>query len=133
MLPGFLRRARARRRLRDQIAIFYHSSYAPRSLANARVFGLEPLRGELIISDLAEDRLLEPGDIRPSPAATIEELRRFHSLEYIEATARADVLARIFGVEEHTLDSDPVLAAQRRAVGGTLQATKLVYERQRTV
>src|SRR5688572_23011987 len=117
MFPSrFLRRPRARRRLRDELAIFYHSAYAPRSLStHVRVPGFELLRGELIISDLASRGLLEPGDIRASPLATIEELLRFHSMEYIEATEAAETLGRVFGLDVSLVDVDDLLAMQRRA------------------
>jgi acetoin utilization deacetylase AcuC-like enzyme len=133
MFPsGFVRRTRARRRLRDELAVFYHSAYAPRSLATlARTPGFELLRGELVISDLAARRLLEPGDVRAAPLATIEELLRFHSMEYIEATEQADTLARIFGLEVSLIDVEDLLTMQRRAVGGTIAAAKLVARGER--
>src|SRR5262245_53421390 len=117
MFPsGIVRRFRARRRLRDELAVFYHSAYAPRSLtALASIPGLELMRGELVISDLAAQHLLEPGDVRAAPLATIEELLRFHSMEYIEATEEADTLARIFGLEVSLIDVENLLAMQRRA------------------
>jgi acetoin utilization deacetylase AcuC-like enzyme len=137
MFPAsIVRRTRARRRLRDELAVFYHSAYAPRSLSTTvRVPGFELLRGELVISDLAAKGLLEPGDVRASPLATIEELSRFHSMEYIEATEEAETLARIFGIDPSIVDVEELLAMQKRAVGATIAAAKMVtrYERSTAV
>lgn len=131
---GFVRRSRARRRLRDEIAIFYHSAYAPRSMiAGVRIPGFDLLRGELVISYLAEKQLLEPGDVRASPLASIDELLQFHSMEYIEATNNRDTLARIFGMDPEIVTTDELLAAQRRAVGGTIAAAKLVASGERSI
>lgn len=133
---GFVRRIRARRRLRDELAVYYHSAYAPRSLQSTmRMPNFELLRGELVISELAARELLEPGDVRASPLATIEDLLRFHSMEYIEATEQAETLERIFGVDPGMIDVEEVLAMQRRGVGGTIAAAKMVarYERNTAV
>jgi acetoin utilization deacetylase AcuC-like enzyme len=134
MIAGFVRRARARRRLSSELAIFYHSAYAPRSMiAGVRIPGLDLLRGELVISYLAGKNLLEPGDVRASPLATIEELLAFHSMEYIEATNDRDTLSRIFGMEPEKVTTDELLASQRRAVGGTIAAAKLVANHERSI
>lgn len=98
-----------------------------------RTSNFELLRGELVISELAARGLLEPGDVRASPPATIEELLRFHSMEYIEATEQAETLARIFGVDPAMIDVEELLAMQRRAVGGTIAAAKMVARYERTI
>lgn len=83
-------------------------------------------RGELVIGRLASRGLVRPGDLRPSPSISISELARVHSLSYLESLVVPNVLGRIFGIDAGTIAIDATLEAQRRAVGGTLAATRSV-------
>src|SRR5687768_16642168 len=107
----------------SRVRLWYHPEYAPAMLAeSARVEGLDPRRGERILLELVEEGLLRPSDVRRAPIAAVGDLLRFHPLSYLEATADRERLARIFGLPSEQVDVDQLLRAQRRAVGGTLEA-----------
>jgi acetoin utilization deacetylase AcuC-like enzyme len=87
-----------------------------------RVEGLDPRRGERILLELVDEGLISPSDVRRAPIASVGDLLRFHPLSYLEATADRERLARVFGLQPEEIDVDQLLRAQRRAVGGTVEA-----------
>ena len=116
-------RRRAQRRLKDRVALWYHPQYRVEELGEtARVPGVEVARGEKILGSLAAERLLKPKQVRPAPLVALSDLAKVHSDRYLERTAQPEYLGRIFGLEAHDIDVDPVLIAQRRQVGGTVEA-----------
>ena len=118
-------RMRAQRRLRDRVGLWYHPQYRVEELGEtARVPGVEVARGEKILGSLAAERLLRPKQVRPAPLIALAELHRAHSASYLDQTAQPEYLGRIFGLEAHDVDVDPVLIAQRRQVGGTVEAAR---------
>jgi acetoin utilization deacetylase AcuC-like enzyme len=122
-VSSVLARLRARRRLMSRVRLWYHPEYAPAMLAeSARVEGLDPRRGERILLELVEEGILRASDVRRAPIAAVGDLLRFHPLSYLESTADRERLARIFGLPPEQVDVDQLLRAQRRAVGGTLEA-----------
>jgi len=79
---------------------------------------------------------LEAGEFRSSPQATVEQLRRFHSREYLAALAAADAsgIASIearerfaIGTRENPLFPG-VFARAATAVGGSMLAAQLALE-----
>jgi acetoin utilization deacetylase AcuC-like enzyme len=120
-----LERLRARHRLLGRVRIWYHPEYAPALIAHsARVEGLDPRRGERILIELVEQKLIAPRDVRRAPIASVGDLLRFHPLSYLEASADRDQLAHVFGLPPEEVDVDGLLRAQRRAVGGTIEAAQ---------
>jgi acetoin utilization deacetylase AcuC-like enzyme len=116
-------RRRAHRRLRDRVGLWYHPQYRVEELGEtARVPGVEVARGEKILGSLAAEGLLRPKQVRPAPLIALSDLAKVHSDLYLERTAQPEYLGRIFGLEAHDIDVDPVLIAQRRQVGGTVEA-----------
>jgi len=133
-VAGWFQKLRARRRLRDDIGFWYHPQYKADLLAlTARVPGVEVARGEHILGCLVAEGFLKPKQIRPSPLALPSDLATVHSEAYLERTATPEALGRIFGLEEFDVEVDAMLVAQRRQVGGTVEAARwVVRERGRT-
>ena len=94
----------------------------------SRVPGIEVARGEQILGTLAVERLIQPKHVRPAPLATPRELALVHSESYLDETARPTALGRIFGLEAPEVEVDPILIAQRRQVGGTVEAARWVIQ-----
>jgi acetoin utilization deacetylase AcuC-like enzyme len=116
---------RARRRLRDTVGLWYHPQYKAEALVeSARVPGIEVARGERILGSLAGESLIRPKQIRSAPLAKLANLAKVHSDVYLDRTARPDCLGQIFGLEAALVDVDPILIAQRRQVGGTVDAAR---------
>lgn len=124
---GWLRRARARSRLQAEVGLWYHAEYAvPELQASSLVAHLRPDRGERILAHLAQRKLLVRGDVRSPATASLEELSRVHGVAYLERTLTPETLGRVFGLVPEVVDVDSLVAAQRRAVGGTVEAARAV-------
>jgi len=129
-MAKWLQRRKAHKRLRDQVGLWYHPQYKVDLLVEtARVPGIEVARGEKILGTLGAERLIRPTQVRPAPLVPLAELARAHSQSYLEQTARPEYLGRIFGLEAHDIDVDPVLIGQRRQVGGTVEAARWAIQR----
>lgn len=123
-------RRKAHRRLKDRIGLWYHPQYRVEELGEtARVPGVEVARGEKILGALGAEGLIRPKHVRPAPLIAVAELALVHSQTYLDKTARPEYLGRIFGLEAADIDVDPVLIAQRRQVGGTVEAAAWATER----
>jgi acetoin utilization deacetylase AcuC-like enzyme len=123
-------RRRAQRRLKDEVGLWYHPQYKVEALAEtARVPGVEVARGEMILGTLGAEGLIGPKLVRPAPLIALTDLAKAHSETYLDQTARPDYLGRIFGLETHFIDPDPILIAQRRQVGGTVEAAQWAIRR----
>jgi acetoin utilization deacetylase AcuC-like enzyme len=124
-MANWLQRKKAHRRLRDAVGLWYHPQYRVEALGEtARVPGVEIARGEKILGALGAERLIRPKQVRPAPLIGLTELARVHSETYLDRTARPEYLGQVFGLEAHFVDVDPVLIAQRRQVGGTVEAAR---------
>jgi acetoin utilization deacetylase AcuC-like enzyme len=124
---AWMERSWAHWQVRSEVGLWYHPAYAPSALAGAvRATELDLERGERVLGLLAEHGWVRPGDVRAPPTASFEELRRFHTDAYLESTADRAVLAGIFGLPPEGFEVEPVLEAQRLAVGGTQAAARAV-------
>lgn len=122
-MATWFQRRRAHRRLRTHVGLWYHPKYRVEDLSEtARVPGVEVDRGEKILGSLSVERLVRPKQVRPAPMIRLKDLALVHSETYLERTAQPEYLGRIFGLEASDMDVDPVLTAQRRQVGGTVDA-----------
>lgn len=119
----------AKRRLGSKVRFWYHPAYAVPALSESfRAPNVEPRRGELVIGQLVEEKLLPPEQIEAAPLASLESLLRFHRLPYLESTQDPELLGRIFGLELGPGEVEPLLLAARRAVGGTIAAARWAAE-----
>ena len=124
-MATWLQRRKAHRRLRDELGLWYHPQYKVEALAEtSRVPGVEVARGEMILGALSAEGLIGPKLVRPAPLISWADLAKAHSETYLDQTARPEYLGRIFGLETQFVDVDPVLIAQRRQVGGTVEAAR---------
>lgn len=123
LLGRWRKRRRAKRRLHTDLAIWYHHGYCagfPSHTARAPDLDLE--RGEKVLARLSGAKLLGAGEVRAALPVSMFDLQRFHTESYLERVGHAEVLAPIFGLEPGDVDVEAVLAAQRRACGGTAVA-----------
>ena len=86
---------------------------------------MDPLRGEKILASLAEAGLLRAELVAEPKAASLENLLRVHTPEYLQELQEASALTRILGVEVPPAEAESTLELQRLMTGGTIQATRL--------
>ncbi len=91
------------------------------------VFGvpMDPLRGERVLGALEEAGLLVHDLVSEPRPASLQNLLRVHTPEYLHAVQEADALTRILGVEVPAREAEATLDLQRLMTGGTIQATRL--------
>jgi acetoin utilization deacetylase AcuC-like enzyme len=78
----------------------------------------------MILGALAAEGLIGRKQVRAASLVALADLARTHSESYLDQTARPEDLGRIFGLEAHFVDVDPILISQRRQVGGTIAAAR---------
>lgn len=86
---------------------------------------LDPLRGELIVAFLTEEGLLHPDDLLTPRPASVRNLLRVHTPDYLDSIQHNETLLRILGVAVDDEGAQAVVHLQRLMVGGTLRASRL--------
>ena len=91
------------------------------------VFGvpMDPLRGEKVLGALREAGLLERDLLSEPRPASLQNLLRVHTPEYLHAVQEPEALSRVLGVEVPPAEVEATLDLQRLMAGGTIQATRL--------
>ena len=91
------------------------------------VFGvpLDPLRGEKILAALDEAGLLAGDALWTARPASLQNLLRVHTAEYLHRVQEPETLTRICGVAMNAAEAEAGLEMQRLMTGGTIQATRL--------
>ena len=91
------------------------------------VFGvpMDPLRGDKIVGALEEAGLLHRQLLFEPRPASLQNLLRVHTPEYLQAVQEPETLTRILGVEVPSREVEATLDQQRLMAGGTIQATRL--------
>jgi len=91
------------------------------------VFGvpMDPLRGEKVLGALEEAGLLKRDLLSEPRPASLQNLLRVHTPEYLHDVQEPEALTRILGVEVPPAEAEPTLDVQRLMAGGTIQATRL--------
>ena len=91
------------------------------------VFGvpMDPLRGEKILGALEEAGLLSRDLLSEPRPASLQNLLRVHTPDYLQAVQEPEALTRILGVEVPPAEAEATLDLQRLMAGGTIQATRL--------
>ncbi len=91
------------------------------------VFGvpLDPLRGEKILAALDEAGLLAHEAVWVPRPASLQNLLRVHTVEYLQQAHEPETLTRICGVAMDATEAEASLDMQRLMTGGTIQATRL--------
>ena len=117
------RRLRRRWR-RPNVAIVYHEAYR----RSVEWVPLDRRRGELILSFLADEGLLDPGDVKVPRRPQMRALLRVHTAEYLESLQQPETAERIFGAPPSEASLESALEMQRMMVGGTIYATRLALQ-----
>ncbi|MGE5127935.1 MAG: histone deacetylase, partial [Betaproteobacteria bacterium] len=86
---------------------------------------IDPLRGNKVLGALAEAGLLSPALLSEPRPASLQNLLRVHTPEYLDSVQEPEVLGRILGAEVSALEAEATLELQRLMAGGTIQATRL--------
>jgi acetoin utilization deacetylase AcuC-like enzyme len=91
------------------------------------VFGvpMDPLRGEKTLGALREAGLLRRDQLSEPRPASLHNLLRVHTPEYLHSVQEAEALTRVLGVDVPPDEVEAVLDLQRLMTGGTIQATRL--------
>lgn len=88
----------------------------------------DPRRGERVLSYLAEEGLIQPGEVRIPRRSTLRALLRVHDADYLASLQDYTVLERVFGARGSDADLDNIVELQRMWVGGTILASKLAVQ-----
>ncbi len=86
---------------------------------------MDPLRGNKVLGALAEAGLLKRALLSEARPASLENLLRVHTPEYLDSVQEPEVLGRILGAQLSAKEAEETLDLQRLMVGGTIQATRL--------
>ncbi len=86
---------------------------------------IDPARGEKILTFLSDEGLIDREDLVDPRAASIRNLLRVHTPDYLDALQHTDTLLRILGVPVEDDSAQKVVGMQRVMTGGTLQASRL--------
>jgi len=117
---------RVLRRLRHSLRgpeaqLVYHSAY---ELPVAGV-PLDPLRGQRILAYLTDQGVVSPKRVSEPIPASLENISRVHSAEYLERVDRPETMQAVLGFRTTDETWQQLIDLQRLATGGTIQATRL--------
>jgi acetoin utilization deacetylase AcuC-like enzyme len=91
----------------------------------------DPLRAERILTFLFLEGLADSRNLHEPKTASMADLRRVHTDAYLESLSSPETLTQILGVDLWPDLAHRAMAAQRLAVGGTLQAMRLALQHRR--
>jgi acetoin utilization deacetylase AcuC-like enzyme len=126
VIPRSLRRAWSRLRGRG-VPLVYSARYQQIPWDTP----IDPLRGEKVLSALDEAGLLPAGAVSEPRPASLENVLRVHTADYLRALQSPDRLGSILGAQVVARDVERILDLQRLMVGGTIQATRLALRSSR--
>ena len=86
---------------------------------------MDPLRGEKVLGALEDAGLVRPALVSEPRPASLQNLLRVHTLDYLQALLEPEALTRILGVEVAAPEAEATLDLQRLMAGGTIHATRL--------
>lgn len=93
---------------------------------------LDPQRGERIVGALLASGITSRRRVLLPPPASLQELRRIHTDDWLERLRSPAALVKVVGFEPDPDQLELALDAQRSAVGGTLLATRRAIRYRRT-
>jgi acetoin utilization deacetylase AcuC-like enzyme len=92
---------------------------------------LDPARGAQVLGFLVDRALVRAGEVWEPRPASLRNILRVHTEDYLESLERPETLHSVLGVELSDSEAQQVLELQRLAVGGTIQATRLALRTRR--
>ena len=103
------------------VCFVHHPDYA--HAAAGALF--DPARADKILGFLTDEGLIRRADVsRPIPAS-LENILRVHTPEYVESLSDPEVVSSIMGIPLTPTASQQALDLMRLMVGGTIQATRM--------
>jgi acetoin utilization deacetylase AcuC-like enzyme len=103
------------------VCIVHHPDYA-HAAAGALI---DPARADKILGFLTDEHLIRRADVsRPIPAS-LENILRVHTQEYVESLSDPEVVSNVMGIPLTPRASQQGLDLMRLMVGGTIQATRM--------
>lgn len=123
-LAGSIRRRwrRLRRLVRPRAVDFV---YSPAYELHLPGMLNDPQRGERILTFLAAEGLVRESAVHAPRPASLQEIARVHTAEYLDSLHDAAALARLLGFSVPEPVADSILDLQRLMAGGTQLATRL--------
>ena len=104
-----------------ELTLIHHRDYASAAIGPL----MDPARADKILAFLNEEGLVRrPNVVRPLPAS-LENILRVHTREYVELLSDPEVVGEILGVQLNRQTAEASLDLARLMVGGTIQATRL--------
>lgn len=128
-----LRRWRAKAGLGPQLHVVFDQSYRLALTTLLPRTGFDPRRAELVLWWLLAEGWVAQAQVHRPLSCTYEQLARVHTQAWLESLGQAETLAGILGADAWDVDVDAVLESLRKAVGGTLLATRLAQAQRRPV
>ncbi len=98
------------------VGFVYHDAYR-KGVPGLR---MDPMRGERILTFLTDEGWIRRKDVREPRPASVEDLRRVHSGEYLRSLDDPDEVSRIMGVPVDRDEARAALELQRLMCGGTI-------------
>jgi acetoin utilization deacetylase AcuC-like enzyme len=86
---------------------------------------MDAVRGERVLAWILEEGWIRPGAVVTPRPASMENLLRAHTAEYLRRLEDPEEVARIMGLPLSPQEAAQALAMQRLAAGGTIQATRM--------
>jgi acetoin utilization deacetylase AcuC-like enzyme len=120
ILPRSVRRAWSRLRGRG-VPVVYSARYQQIAWDTP----IDPLRGEKVLTALDDAGLLPATALSEPRPASLENILRVHTADYLRALQDPVRLGSILGAPVMARDVERILDQQRLMVGGTIQATRL--------
>jgi acetoin utilization deacetylase AcuC-like enzyme len=107
------------------VYLIYHRRYR----AGLAAVPMDAMRGERILTHLLEEGWTDRGRVVEPRPASLENLGRVHTREYLRSLDDPEVVGRIFGVTLTRREAEGAVELQRLAAGGTIQASRLALRR----
>ena len=111
------------------VRFIYHRRYR----AGLAAVPMDAMRGERILAWLLDEGWTDRGRVVEPRPASVENLRRVHTGEYLRSLDDPEKVGRIFGVTLGPEEAGGAVELQRLAAGGTIQASRLALRRRGTV
>jgi acetoin utilization deacetylase AcuC-like enzyme len=103
------------------VCFVHHADYA-HAAAGALI---DPARADKILGFLTDEHIIRRADVsRPIPAS-LENILRVHTPEYVESLSDPEVVSGIMGIPLPPRAAQEALDLMRLMVGGTIQATRM--------
>jgi acetoin utilization deacetylase AcuC-like enzyme len=126
MRPLARARGTLRRALHRPVDVWWHPTFRLPVAGFAAEVGMDPRRGDFVLTWLLDTGITRPEDVREAPEAPFSWLRQVHTEAYLESLDRPETVAQIVAIDARRIATAPLLETWRHAVGGVVEAAKHV-------